>query len=79
MDIIRRFPDTEYGPTLKRFMRERQPYEIVNPVLVAVDGHVLVSHFGMAGDNWTGRMVPFEKFPKPHRLVKEAFVITARR
>jgi len=78
IDIIGRFPDTTHGPTLRRFMASRQPYEVINPVLVSVDGHVLVTHMYHAGDNWTKRMVEFDKFPKPNRLVKEAFVITKR-
>ena len=78
IDIIGRFPDTTCGPTLKRFFNERQPYEVINPVLVEVDGHVLVTHVVAAGDNWTGKMVLFENFPKPGRLVKKAFVIVRR-
>ena len=77
IDIAGRFSDTTHGPTLRRFMNNRLPQEVTNPVLIGLDGHVVVSHWGLLGDNSTeGRMVATSRFPKPNRLVKEAFIIT---
>ena len=77
LDIAGRFSDTTHGPTLRRFMNNRLPQEISNPLLIMVEGHALVSHWGLLGDNSTGgHMVPVARFPKPNRLVKEAFIIT---
>lgn len=75
VDLLSRYPDVPYGPTLKRYFRERPASEKVMPTLIWVDGHVLTGHYEMAGDNWTKRMVPWTQFPKLGRLVKAAFII----
>lgn len=75
IDIISRYPNLTHGPTLQRFLSERRVDECVNPLLIEISGHFVATHFGFATDNWTGRPVPIEKFPKTKRLVKRAFII----
>lgn len=79
IDLLRRFDDTACGPTLKRFMNSRMPQEISNPLLIVVNTHFVVSHWGLIGDNSTGgKMIPSSQFPRTGRLVKEAYVIQRR-
>lgn len=63
---------TPCGPTLRRFLREREPLETVQPMLIAVEGHFLCAHMHYLADNSTGRPVRAECFPKQGRLVKWA-------
>lgn len=74
--VVERFKDTVCGPTLRRFMEERQPMEVVNPLLIELDTHVVVSHFSFLFDNWVPKGAQIESFPKPTRLVKAAWIIT---
>lgn len=75
VDIVARYPRLTHGPTLKRYFEERPASEKVMPTLIQISGHYLVGHFDMAGDNWTGRMVPYPRFPKLTRLVKAVHII----
>jgi hypothetical protein len=76
INIIDRFSDTTHGPTLTRFFSERQPHEVINPLLVAVNAHAIVTHYNYIFDNSTGGLpVTPDYFPKTHRLVKEAYII----
>lgn len=77
--IMTMFPDTTHGPTLKRFMAERTPDMFMNMMFIEVSGHVLTSHMGFAADNWTENVVSFNQFPKPHRLVKRAWIVNKMR
>jgi hypothetical protein len=76
VDIMARYPKLTHGPTLQRFLSERRVDECVNPLLIEISGHFVSSHFGYASDNWTGRPVPIQKFPKLGRLVKDAYIVT---
>ena len=81
MKILNKLKDVLDGNTLlppstaDSKMLTQTNSEKVLPTLVWVDGHVLTSHFDMAGDNWTKRMVPWTRFPKLGRLVKGVFII----
>ena len=79
LNVRARYPDHTYGPTLKRFMHERQPFEVANPMLISIHGHLLAAHWGLMGDNWTGKMVPVTAFPMTGRNVQKAYTITPSR
>ena len=80
VDLIKRYADkTPCGPTLERFMRERTREEYWTTMLVTINNHMIAVHGDYAADNWTKRIVPFVNFPKPKRLVKEAWLVTERR
>lgn len=79
IDLIGQYADkTPYGPTLARFMRERSRKEFLTTLLVSTSTHMIAVHGDYAVDNWTKKIVPFDKFPKPKRLVKEAWLVTER-
>lgn len=74
--VIDRFRDTVCGPTLKRFMGERTPIEKANPMLIEVDGHMLVGYSHFLFDNGTPTGLGVDHFPKMKRLVKQAWTVT---
>lgn len=76
LPLMERYPDTPYGPTLKRFLNERQGMELVMPLLIEVQNHLLVAHMGFAADNWTKKPVPIKSFPKLGRLVKSVYMVS---
>jgi hypothetical protein len=76
VDLHTRYPDMKYGPTLRRYMRERpMGEERMYPLLLRVPGHVLCAQMDYMADNWTTRPVPVENFPKLGRNVHQAWVI----
>jgi len=76
IDLFTRYGNKyEMGPTIQRFVREMQPIEKISKVLIETHGHVLVSHMGFVGDNWTKKMVPLDQFPKVKRHVIGAHII----
>ena len=79
VDLVARYPDAPYGPTLKRYMAERRtydPWEEYHPTLIEVHGHLLCGHYGMLFDNGTPKGAPVAFFPKTGRLVKRAWIVT---
>jgi len=79
IDLYARYADKfEMGPTIQRFVREMQPIEKINKVLIETNSHVLVTHMGFVGDNWTKKMVPLDEFPKVKRHVIGAHIITPK-
>lgn len=65
-------------PTLQRYMKERPFEERAEPLLIQVWGHVLAAHMDWACDNWTQKVVPIDRFPKPMRKVMSVHIIRRR-
>lgn len=77
VDLMARYPDHAYGPTIQRYMAER-PFgpERTSPLLLLLPSHVVTAHMDWMADNWTKRPVPVDRFPKLMRTVQRAWVIT---
>lgn len=79
VDIPGRYPERPYGPTLKRYMRERRDTaERFYPTYIRVDGHALVAHMDHCFDNAVQSGAHHTAFPKPNRLVKSVHIVTPR-
>lgn len=74
-DFAVRYVDVPYGPTLKRYLRERSLKEKATPLLVEIDGHFLAVHMDWMCDNWVMKPTPLDKCPHMNKLVKRVFFI----
>lgn len=68
--------------TLIRFMKEREPYEKVMPLMIVIQAnnfsHMLACHYNYCADNWTMKPTPIDKFPNNRKFVTEAWVISKK-
>ena len=79
INLMGRYPDHKYGPSIKRFMKERPlGDERMYPLLISTHNHLLCGQMDWLGDNWTKRPVPMAKFPKLNRNVDQAWIIKLR-
>ena len=68
------------APTLRRFLKERTPYEKVMPLMISVEdkkdfSHMITAHFEYAADNWTMKPVPIAEFPHLTKYVTSTFIV----
>lgn len=69
VNLRARYPSLALGPTLKRYMREREQAEVLNPCLIGVNNHMIVGHLAVLSGNDTMGPVPYTMFPKLGRNV----------
>lgn len=66
-------------PSIRKFLSERTPYEMMMPVMFATNDHMMTAHYGYAADNWTKKPVPIAEFPKLERKVVASWVVMENR
>lgn len=77
IDLLERYDD---APTLKRFLKERTPYETVMPLFIVIEDkkdfcHAITAHHNYAADNHTMKPVRIEDFPHLRKYVTNAFIV----
>ena len=79
IDLKSRYPQLEYGPSIKRFMKELQGFEKAMPLMISVgDGkasHMIAAHMEFICDNSTMKPIHYTKFHKLGRAVKNAWIV----
>lgn len=70
----------ENAPRLKKFLKERTPYEQCIPLMIQIENtktfcHMISAHFGYAADNHTMKPVPIEQFPHLNKYVTRAWTV----
>ena len=75
VDLAARFPDLKAGPTLRRYMAERDVDETVYPLLISVNTHLIAGHRGWLGGNDVKRPCPVSMFPQLTRNVNWVGVV----
>ena len=73
IDLVERYVDTP--PTIRRFLKDRTPYEKCMPVMFSTVDHIMCAQYDFAGDNWTKKPVPIDEFPQLQRKVVDAWVV----
>lgn len=69
------------APTLRRFLKERTPYEMCMPLMIQIEDnkdfvHMVTAHYGFAADNHTMKPVAIDKFPHLRKYVTSAWVVS---
>lgn len=69
------------APTLRRFLKERSPYEMCMPMMIQIEDsnkfcHMVSAHFNYAADNHTMKPVQIDRFPHLRKYVTGAWVVS---
>lgn len=69
------------APTLRRFLKERTPYEMCMPLMIQVEDrgkfcHMISCWQNFCADNHTMKPVPIDQFPHLRKYVTSAWVVS---
>jgi hypothetical protein len=76
--LLERYSD---APTLRKFLKDRTPYEMCMPLMIQIEDkkdfcHMVTSHYGYAADNHTMKPVAIDKFPHLRKYVTGAWIVS---
>ena len=76
--LSERYPD---APTLRKFLKERTPYEMCMPLMIQIEDkkdfcHMISCWQNFCADNWTMKMVRDKDFPHLKKYVTSAWVVS---